>query len=170
MSTHYWSSTDSPPRLWLIVGTLFLGLTLEFLLWPNWLVKPLFPDIALLYWAVHQPRTVNFGAAVALGLLMDLAARLPLGFTALAYTMMIALTNIIRGRFSLMGAAGQSAYVFFILACGQGVLLLLETWHSGAARPWSWSYFAPSFVSALLWFFLPVLLRAVLNVFGWRRD
>lgn len=155
----------------LIGATLFLSLALEFLPWPGWAlrVKPLFPDLALVYWVIYRPQVINYAAAVALGVLMDLAGQLPLGFTALSYSLMVLLANAMRGRFSLLGPFGQAVHVLFVLGCGQTVLLLLKLSESG-----DWSHFgaqfnlrlfAPSATAAALWLVLPLLMRRLSRFF-----
>ena len=168
MTARFSSDFDSESRghpILLIGATLFLSLALEFLPWPGWAlrVKPLFPDLALVYWAIYRPQIINYAAAVALGVLMDLAGQLPLGFTALSYSIVIFLANAMRGRFSLLGPFGQAAHVLFVLGCGQTALLLLQIMEVGE---WSqfgdrfgWRLFAPSASAAALWLFLPLLMR-----------
>ena len=149
----------------LIFATLFLSLALEFLPWPGWALraKPLFPDLALVYWAIYRPQIVNYAAAVLLGILMDLAGQLPLGFTALSYTLMILLANGMRGRFSLLGPFGQAVHVLFVLGCGQVAILLLQAMEAGEwsqiGERFGWRLFAPSASAAALWLFLPLLMR-----------
>lgn len=166
--TRFSSGWDAEPRripFALIGATFFLALSLEFLPWPGWAqrIKPLFPDLALVYWAIYRPRIVNYGAAVALGVLMDLAGQLPLGFTALSYSLVVFLANGMRGRFSLLGPFGQAMHVLFILCCGQTALLLLKVWEGGDWPQFSeqigWRLFAPSIAAAALWLFLPLLMR-----------
>ncbi|MGI9307492.1 MAG: rod shape-determining protein MreD [Gammaproteobacteria bacterium] len=149
----------------LILGTLFLSLAFEFLPWPGWAlgVKPVFPSLALVYWAVFHPQAVNYAAAVALGVMMDLAGQLPLGFTALAYTGMVLLVNGMRGRFSLLDPFGQAVHVLFVLCCGQAVLFVLIILESGDwaqfGVKFTWGSFAPSASASGLWLFLPLLMR-----------
>lgn len=161
-----WGAEESRRRSLLpIAATFFLALSLEFLPWPGWALrfKPLFPEVALVYWAIHRPQIVNYAVAVPLGVLMDLAGQLPLGFTALSYSVVVFLANRMRGRFSLLGPFGQALHVLVMLCCGQSVLLLLRVWEGG---DWSqlgeqlgWRLFTPSAVAAMLWFFLPPLMR-----------
>lgn len=166
--SHFSHGFDAESRrqpLTLIGVTLFFSLALEFLPWPGWAlrVKPLFPDLALVYWVIYRPQIINYAAAIVLGVMMDLAGQLPLGFTALSYSLMVLLSNGMRGRFSLLGTFGQAMHVLFVLGCGQMVLLLLKIFESG---DWSqfeaqfgWRLFAPSASAAALWLFLPLLMR-----------
>ena len=167
MINHYASAYGMP----LILATLFLSLTLEFVPWPGWLVKPLFLDMALVYWVVHRPRMINYTAAVVLGVMMDLAAWLPLGFTALSYTAMVTLLNLMRWRFSLLGMVSKAVHVFFVLACGQFVLFMLGLLENGLWSQLSWSYFAPAATTAVLWLFMPLFLEIFGGLFRrWREE
>lgn len=167
---NYSAAAARQPRLLLILASLFLALTFEFLPWPGWLVKPLFAGMVLVYWTVHRPQIINYTAAVLLGVIMDLAARQPLGFTALSYTAMVTLVNIMRWRFSLLGAFGKAGHVFLILACGQFILFLLDLLDSGLWAHLSWSYFAPSAATAALWLLMPLLLDAAGRILEGRKD
>ena len=155
----------------LIGATMFMSVALEFAPWPGWSlgVKPLFPSLALVYWAIHRPQAVNYAAAVVLGLVLDLAGQLPLGFTALSYTLVVMLANGMRGRFSLLGPFGQAVHVLFMLCCGQAVLLALGVVESGDwaqfADKFGWRLFYPSVSAAGLWLFLPLLMQRLGRVF-----
>ncbi len=168
-SSSSWGGDSSRSYL-LILVTLFLSLVLEFLPWPGWVLqyKPTFPDLALIYWVIHRPRVVNYEVAVLMGVLLDLAGHLPLGFTALSYTLLVLLANIMRGRFSLLGPLGQAIHVFFALCCKQAVLLALKFAESGHWTQLDWRLFLPSAVTAVLWLFLPLLMRQLGGFF--RRD
>lgn len=147
---------------YLLIGfTLFLSLTLEFFPWPGWAlqIKPLFPELALIYWVINRPKIINYEAAVALGLMIDLASQAPLGFHALSYTLVVMLGNGMRGRFSLLGPAGQALHVLFVLCCGQTVLFLLELLDGGRLSHFNWRMFSPSLAAAVLWLILPLLMR-----------
>ncbi|MGU9950884.1 MAG: rod shape-determining protein MreD [Gammaproteobacteria bacterium WSBS_2016_MAG_OTU1] len=145
----------------LIVVTVFLALSLEFAPWPGWVlqVKPLFPDLALIYWVVHRPQIFNYTVAVIMGIIMDLAGQLPLGFTALVYTIMTMLSNNMRGRFSLQGPFAQAIHVLFVLSCGQAALFLLKLLEGGNWDTFGWKLFAPSATAAALWLLLPLLMQ-----------
>lgn len=167
-----WGSGEAERGGYVLIGaTMFLSVALEFAPWPGWMlgVKPLFPSLALVYWAIHRPRAVNYAAAVALGLVLDLADQLPLGFTAIAYTTMVMLANGMRGRFSLLGPFGQAVHVLFVLCCGRAVLELLRTAEAGdwaqLADKFNWRLFYPSASAAALWLFMPLLMRRLGRLF-----
>ena len=168
-SSSGWSG-DSRHSYALIVVTLFLSLVLEFLPWPGWVLqfKPTFPDLAIIYWAIHRPRVVNYEVALIVGILLDLAGHLPLGFTALSYTLMVLLANIMRSRFSLLGPLGQVMHVLFALCCKHAALLAMRLTESGDWSQFDWRLFLPAVTAAALWLFLPFLIRQLSGLF--RRD
>ena len=157
----------------IIVITMFIAVTLEFFPWPGsilWMM-PSFPDLALIYWAINRPRLVNFSAALILGLLMDLSAQLPLGFHCLSYTVLVALTNGMRGRFSLLGPLGQAIHVLVVLSCGQMTLFLLKLLDAGEWSVLGWRMFMPSATAAALWLLLPLIMQwLAAKIFGQEQD
>lgn len=168
---------DSRKHPFALIGvTLFLSLALEFLPWPGWAlrVKPLFPDLALVYWVIYRPQIVNYAVAIVMGVMLDLAGQLPLGFTALSYCIVVFLSNGMRGRFSLLGPFGQATHVLFVLCCGQAVLVMLKLTESGDwsdfSAQWNWRLFAPSASAAALWLFLPLLMRRLSAVLRGRQE
>ena len=170
--SRYGLSSRTPPGWPLIALTFFLALTLEFLPWPGWALgaKPLFPDLALVYWVVHRPQIVNYAAGIFMGLMMDLAGQLPMGCTALSYTLMVMLANGMRGRFSLLGPVGQAAHVLFVLGCGQAALFLLRLLEGGDFSSFGWGLFLPSASAAALWLMLPLLFGRLAALLSRRRD
>ena len=159
----YYSKTgsDAHAGYLLIACTLFLSLTLEFAPWPGWArqIKPLFPEMALIYWVINRPKIINYEAAVVLGVMIDLASQAPLGFHALSYTLVVMLADGMRGRFSLLGPTGKALHVLFVLCCGQSVLFMLGLLDGGRLAHFSWRMFSPSLAAAVLWLLLPLLLR-----------
>jgi rod shape-determining protein MreD len=165
-------SLETSPSIILIALTLFLSLVLEFLPWPGWTlrIKPSFPDLALVYWVIHQPRIINYVAALMLGVLMDIAGQLPLGFTPLMYTLITFMANRLRGRFSLLGPVGQGIHVLFLLSVGQAVLFLLKLLDAGELSQFNWELFAPSASAAALWLFLPLFMQWLSSLLRGKRD
>ena len=160
--------TDSQPvslsAVALIAITFFLAFVLEFLPWAGGalLYKPVFPLIALIYWVYHQPRVVGYAAAVAVGLLLDLARQTPFGFNVLACSVVVFWTIFWSGRFVLLGAFGQALHVFFILAGGQFVVFVLGLLETTPLRAeLSWRLFYPSMTAALLWMLMPILVHTL---------
>src|SRR6478735_9247095 len=86
------------------VGLIFFSLVgaylLEVLPWSgNWLLaRPDFVLIVLIFWVVHEPRSIGQGIAFALGLLMDVSDSMLLGQHALAYVIATFGAQVIRVR------------------------------------------------------------------------
>ena len=121
-------------------------------------LKPDFPALALVYWAIYTPRIGGFFAAFAVGLLMDLARHTPLGFTPLCYVVMMALVEWFRGRFALLGPFGRGFHVFLILAAAQLASFGISVLHNPEASL-SWRHFLPSVSGGFLWLALPLAAR-----------
>ncbi len=146
----------------LIMLTLFLAVAAEFIPWPNALlsVRPIFPMLALVYWAVHQPKVVNYAAAVVIGVIMDIANQALIGSYALSCVVVVLFANVLSNRFLLLTGVAQVLHVLIVLAIGQLCLYLLELLEEGSApADFGWRLFMPSFSAAALWLLLPVFIR-----------
>ena len=79
----------------LVLGSLLVALLLNLLPWSGWalLLKPDFLLLVVLYWAVHESRSVGQTWGFAFGLLMDVADSALLGQHALVYVVAIFLTQ-----------------------------------------------------------------------------
>ena len=142
-----------------VLVTLLLALLINLLPWSG-LAKQLWPDciaLLLLYWVIHQPREIGLGAAWFLGLLMDIADGVLFGQHALAYTLMIFLTQILRPRIQMFSFWQQTLYIFGLLLISL-VVMLVTRLAFGAAFPGP-LYFASSILGALLWPSLSMVLR-----------
>ncbi len=159
-ATVYGEHAERGAPLLRIAASFFIALALEFAPWGEWLFrhKPAFPALALVFWSIYRPRTVGYAAAVLVGVATDLAAQTPLGFNALAYCVMLFFAGHLRGRFALLGAAGQAAHVLFILATAQMTLYVLGIFDEGLPQL-TWRRFTPSLSGAALWLALPLLLN-----------
>lgn len=171
----YYSAASSDlrqpvPVLW-VLATLFLALAAEFIPWPALLLpfRPLLPMLALVYWVVHQPRVVNYAAALAVGVILDLANQTPMGFNAAACVAVVLLTNMLSNRFMLLAGMAQALHVLLVLAAGQLCLYLLGFLEAQAPPPLEWRLFWPSVASAALWLLLPLALRQLRQFISGRR-
>ena len=153
---------NQPAPVALVLITLFLSVVAEFIPWPALLLplRPIFPMLILVYWVVHQPKFINYTAAVIIGVLMDLANQTPLGFNAFACVMVVLTTNIFSNRFMLLSGFAQALHVFIVLAVGQGCLYALGYLEERTIQPpLEWQLFIPSMSSAVLWLLLPIVIR-----------
>lgn len=157
----------------LVLITLFLSLAAEFVPWPGFIVplKPHFPLLAVVYWAVHRPRLVNYAAAVLIGVIVDLADQAPLGFNAMSFTTAVLMVNVFKNRFILLFGVAQAMHVFIVLAAAQLCLYLLGYLEGEASQPpLEWHIFLPSFSAALLWLLLPAFVRTLRGWLFGKRD
>lgn len=151
-----------------VLLTLFLSFALEFLPWPeaSLRIKPVFPLLALVYWAKHKPRLINYGAAMVVGFIMDLANQTTFGFNVAACSVVVFMTNTLGGRFVLLGGFAQAVHIFAILAAGQLTLFVLEWLFGELPLVLEWRFFYPSMSAAVLWGALPFLMNALRRQFS----
>ena len=113
------------------------------------LVRPDFVLLVLLFWAMHEPRSIGQGMAFALGLLMDVSDSMLLGQHALAYVVAIYGAQVLRVRILSFGFLEQTLHVLglFVLA---SVMMLILNLLLGADFP-GFPYFISPILTALAW-------------------
>jgi rod shape-determining protein MreD len=151
------------------VGLVFFSLVVAFLVsilpWSGtWLLaRPDFVLLVLLFWSLHEPRSIGQGVAFALGLLMDVSDSMLLGQHAFAYVIAIFGAQVLRVRILTFGLAEQTLHVLGIMVVTSAVMLLLNLL-LGADFP-GLAYFISPVVTALLWgpvnwlLYMPVVRR-----------
>lgn len=150
------------PSPLIVLFSLFFAFALEFFPWSAALldIKPVFPLLMLIYWVVHHPRLINYAAGVVIGVIIDLANQTPLGFNALACSLIVFLTNLFYARFVLLGGFGQMMQVVFILSIGQLSLYFLGFLEERRLlSALSWRFFTPSLSAGMLWLLIPLMAR-----------
>ena len=113
------------------------------------LARPDFILIVLLFWVLHEPRSIGQGFAFSLGLLMDVSDSMLLGQHALAYVVATFGAQVLRVRILSFGLAEQTLHVFGLTAVAGTVMLVLNLL-LGADFP-GWAYFISPALTALLW-------------------
>ncbi len=140
-----------PAPLRLVVGAFTIAFLLNLMPWSGVMLQvcPDFVLLILLYWALHQPRSVGQGLGFLLGLLMDVADSALLGQHALMYVVAIFLGQLLRVRVLQLSLPAQALHIGAILLLTQliGVSLNLLL---GRELPGAWMIVAP-IVSAILW-------------------
>lgn len=121
------------------------------------LLRPDFVALAVLYWCVYQPRSIGFGMAWGLGLLMDAADGALLGQHALAYGAITFAGMILQRRILMFGMGQQMLHALPVLLGGQGIVLLVALASDGTFPGWGW--FSGSLIGAALWPPLVAILR-----------
>lgn len=137
------------------VGLVFFSLVIAFLLsvlpWSGtWLLaRPDFVILVLLFWTLHEPRSIGQGVAFALGLLMDVTDSMLLGQHAFAYVIAAFGAQVLRVRILTFGLGEQTLHVLGIMVVTSLVMLVLNVL-LGADFP-GFAYFISPVVTALLW-------------------
>ena len=151
------------------LGLLFFSLVAAYLLtvlpWSGaWLLaRPDFVLVVLLFWTIHEPRTIGQGMAFALGLLMDVSDSMLLGQHAFAYVLAVFGGQIFRVRILAFGLGEQTLHVLGLTIAASVVMLLLNLL-LGANFP-GVAFFISPVLTAIAWIpvswllYLPVVRR-----------
>lgn len=110
------------------------------------------PDLILLvliFWTVHETRSIGQGMAFALGLLADVSDSMLLGQHAFAYVIAVFGAQVLRVRITAFGLGEQTLHVLGITLVTSGVMLLLNVL-LGADFPGN-AFFISPVLTALLW-------------------
>ena len=147
-----------PASIRFILLTLACALLLNLLPWQGLalLFRPDFVALALLFWAIREPRKLGIGAAWAMGLLMDIGDGTILGQHALAYTLAVYAAIVLHRRILRFTLWQQASHVLLLLLLAQAAMLLIRLF-GGAVFPGP-SYFLTCFIGAALWPALSLLL------------
>lgn len=123
----------------------------------TWLLaRPDFMLIVLVFWTVHEPRSIGQGMAFMLGLLMDVSDSMLLGQHALAYVVAAYGAQVLRVRILSFKLAEQTLHVLGLTVAASVVMLLLNLL-LGADFPGA-AYFVSPLATALLWAPVSVIL------------
>lgn len=147
-----------PASPWFIWLSLALAFLLNLLPWGGWLGVPDFVALVLIFWSVHQPRTIGIGIAFFMGLLVDVHNAALLGENALAYTLLSYFSIMIHRRVLWFRPWTQALHVFVLLLLMQAVQLVIQLIVSTKLP--GWAYFSQSLISAALWPLVTWLLLA----------
>lgn len=145
-----WQRLDQGLRLAMPSAFTLLMTLLSVIVWPLPYLGPVMPPlafIALYYWSTHRPDLFPTGVAFAIGVLNDIINDLPIGISALLFT--LAHEIILRQRRFFAG------HSFFMLWSGFAIaatVLMICEWILIALVRWQ---VAP---------FLPVLMQTVLAI------
>lgn len=142
-----------------ILGTLALAVLLEQFPWTGWALalRPDFVLVGVLFWALHQPARVGFGAAFILGLLADFQDGAVFGQHAIAYAIGVYLVFFLRLRLLQFDPFRQAAQLFPVLLVVQ-LTVLLVGWLA-ITPPTGLEMLMPVLGSALLWYLIALFVR-----------
>lgn len=116
----------TPKRV--LVGSIAIALFFNLLPW-NGLSLRLHPDfvlLVLLYWSVHESRTIGQGWGFAFGLMMDVADSVLLGQHAMIYVVAIFITQLLRLRILQLSVLEQALHIGAILLVALGIGIFLN--------------------------------------------
>ena len=138
---------------------MFLALMLMMLPLPDW-AQPFRPDwvsLVLIYWVMAVPEQIGVVFAFIFGLLLDVAQGSILGQHAMGLVLIIWVVQMLYLRIRVFSLVQQAMVIFALLIIKQ----LLVLWVSGIVgqAPDLSTYFLPSFIGALIWPWLFVILR-----------
>ncbi len=139
----------TPARV--LVGSIVIALLLNLLPWSGLALRihPDFVLLVLLYWAVHESRTIGQGWGFAFGLVMDVADSVLLGQHAMVYVAAIFFAQLLRLRILQLTVFEQALHIGAILMVAQGIGVFLNL-SLGRAFPGFTLVLAPM-LGALAW-------------------
>jgi rod shape-determining protein MreD len=142
-----------------ILGTLALAVLLEQMPWSGLalVLRPDFVLVGVLFWALHQPGRIGFGAAFFLGLLADFQDGAVFGQHAIAYVIGVYLVLFLRLRLLQFDPLRQAAQLFPILLAVQ-LTVLLVGWLS-VNPPGGLAILVPVLGSTVLWYLVALFMR-----------
>lgn len=140
-----------PARPALIFFSLLGAFALAMLPWSGaWLLaRPDFVLVVLIFWIVHEPRSIGQGMAFFIGVLMDVSDSMLLGQHALAYVIAAYGAQVLRVRILSFHLPEQTLHVLGLTLTASAVMLLLNLL-LGARFPGLAYLFSP-LATALLW-------------------
>jgi rod shape-determining protein MreD len=136
-------------------GLVFFSLLVAYLVsvlpWSGtWLLaRPDFVLIVLMFWAVHEPRSIGQGIAFTLGLLVDVSDSMLLGQHALAYVVAVFGAQVLRVRILTFHLPEQTLHILGLTVMASLVTLALNLL-LGADFP-GWAYLVSPVLTALIW-------------------
>jgi len=137
------------------IGLIFFSFVAAYLLmvlpWSGaWLAsRPDFLLLVLLFWSLHQPRSIGQGIAFFAGLLMDVSDSMLLGQHALAYVIAMFGAQFFRVRILTFPIPEQTLHILGLTLVSGCVMLVLNLL-LGADFP-GFAFFVSPVVTAILW-------------------
>ncbi|MEN9374032.1 MAG: hypothetical protein RIR79_1584 [Pseudomonadota bacterium] len=119
---------------------------------PDWLA------VTLVFWTVHQPRTVGVGIAFVLGLFMDVHQTGLLGTHALSYAILSYFTTTLHRRLLWFALPAQALQILPLFLLSRAVELIVRV-VNGDDFP-GWLLLLAPCIEALLWPLCSLILIA----------
>jgi rod shape-determining protein MreD len=140
-----------PASAGLMFFSMLAGYMVSALPWSGkWLLSR--PDvllIVLIFWTIHEPRSIGQGIAFLMGLLMDVSDSMLLGQHAFAYVVATFGAQVLRVRILSFHLPEQTLHILGLTVAASGVTLLLNLL-LGADFPGPYFFVSPV-VTALIW-------------------
>ena len=140
-----------PASAGLMFFSMLAGYMISALPWSGkWLLSR--PDvllIVLIFWTIHEPRSIGQGIAFLMGLLMDVSDSMLLGQHAFAYVVATFGAQVLRVRILSFHLPEQTLHILGLTVAASGVTLLLNLL-LGADFPGPYFFVSPV-VTALIW-------------------
>jgi rod shape-determining protein MreD len=155
---------------WVILFSFSVAMVLSLVTIPNalpWEFGFLRPDwvlLVLVYWVIALPHRVGALTAWVLGLVMDVLLGTLIGQHALIFLIVVYIAENLYQRLRMFAVWQQSMVVFALI----GLAHLLGYWVDRlvGVGEWSWWLLLPPVVSAFVWPWMFLLLRALRRFFA----
>lgn len=149
-----------------ILVTLALALLLDSFStysWFNW-VRPDFTVMVMVYWIIAMPEKLGVLAAAAIGLIQDGLTASYIGEHVIAYSVVGGISVLAYQRLRVYDVWQQAGFVFLLIGLSNLILywisMLIGSNNNG------WWFLLSAFISALLWPWLMIMLRAFRRQLG----
>ena len=140
-----------PAGAGLVFFSIAMAYVISVLPWSGtWLLaRPDFVLLVLIFWAIHEPRTVGQGMAFFMGLLMDVSDSMLMGQHAFAYVVGVFGAQVLRLRILTFHLPEQTLHVLGLTVASALAMLALNLL-LGADFP-GWAMMASPALTAFLW-------------------
>ncbi len=149
----------------IIFATFLVGMVLSQMPLPDMLVwaRPEWVVLILIYWVMALPHRVGMGSAFVLGVVLDVVRGSVLGLSALSLTLIAFLVLMLYKRLRMFPLWQQSLMVLVLVGINQLLFHWMQSMTGTTGN--SLLFLLPSVVSALVWPWLFLLLRATRHTF-----
>lgn len=149
-----------------ITFTLALALlldTVSFYPWYNW-VRPDFTLMVMVYWIIAMPERMGVFVAAVIGLFQDGLTASFIGEHVIAYSVIGSISVLAYQRLRVYDVWQQAGFLFLLI----GLSNLIQYWISmlTSSSNNGWWFLLSAFISALLWPWLMIMLRAFRRQLG----
>lgn len=154
-------------KAWVVIlSCFFIAMWVDILPSPYWLnwIRPEVTLLVLIYWAMAMPERCGIITAALLGLLMDSAMGTFIGQHLISYSVVVSFIALTYRRLRVFDVWQQAGFIFLLV----GVEQLIEHWLRlavGYENQGLW-FLIPVFVSAALWPWLMIAMRAFRRYMG----